>query len=1441
MRIEHTPIVRLSAQVALLLAATALLGACEEDNEGNPTGGVCDAETTLTISLPALEQTQGFAPFQVEVAGRVSLLDSVSYTWTIDYGDGGTSAGTDSQPTAGHLYTAAGKYTIRLTVTDTTCGRTQELTQEVEVLAPVELTGDDLQGSPSNLVVGDQVDVGMRVVNLSRNALTLPLTIQYFLSPQPSLLWSQLELQIPLGSVTLMPEDGVTLNPGAQRAFTEALAVPETVPTGSYYLAAAIDYSDQIGEEEDEQNNNLVLSRAPVQVVNEITDNPDLVVEPTALAVGPGMAFRELTTVRANGQVSNIGSRPVGFGNTEPTTYALFLHDAQAFDLNTATRIFESAPFELDNQGNNTVRIDRLEIALEAPIRIGPQDPDREVWVTLCADPDGEIAEGNPNDANNRAEQNNCATQSTPLVVTNVVSEGTDIVLEDFNITPTATFLDGTIEVTLEVANFGTVETGSFFCSVYLSEDEALSVNEDTRLTNVNFRSLAADAEDSVQLSRVVTIPGFFAVGEYAVFAACDPSGVVQETFEDNNVIKLDGRLRIAAEAIIDLYVTSFEVEPTTLENGGSLTANLTIFNEGSSGSGPTEVVLRRSLDANVNADDPIIARGMLPPVGPGESVEVPLVVSGLECGIFEGAYTLAAQVDPLSAVPEVNTRNNLTLLEMPLVITGERCLCEEDDYEPNETPTTAVPVSTGVYEDQTICVGGRADYYKVNLTRGQSVTVRVNLQYGGACSNLDLRLLDTNFQVIPDAISDTNGALEQADLFLIQQEGEYTIEIKGRSGCDVNRYDMEVMILDPIPGVDLTGSDLRVSETNPALLEEVTLTYSLLNIGSDDAGAHDLTFYLTQDLMIGLEDFTLESARRDIHEGALIQRGQTLAVTIPRNAINGAYFICAVLDSGEGVEETNEENNVFCSEQITVDTDCFDPFELNDTAERATQLEPGVYENLTVCNQGRKDFYRFCAGSDTRMEVSLDFVHDDGDIDLRLYEEDSQGMQTQIGVSSGDEDREVLGVNYVAGDRCYVAEVLLQSDGAETASNTYRLNVLVEPGDPALACDNHFEPNDNPTTAQESAANLLHVINGVDDEGNPVPQVLDRCPENDIDYYYLDLRAGPTITLCAVNDRATNPQDYVLNLILTGPNNNPPQLQVANNTMPCVTHRVTVDGRYYIRVRATNPDRRAIRYGFTLEGLFGTDLTARNLTLEPTDILPGETFLIYNFTIQNALTDAVETLNYGIYYSTDPVIDPTEDLLLETQTVDGINGLSDRTAQGVFLVPQDPAFQRGQGYIGVFLDPDDAVEEENEGNNFLQRQANFIVCSEDMFFGNQTRASGATIELGTTYEALSVCPNTTDWYCLDELPAGDYTAAAAFALASPNDLDTDLNLEVLQVNAERDLVGLLGRDLRIANDASVAFTLAEPAPVCLRVFPVRATGANTYSLTVTGPPPVEE
>jgi PKD repeat protein len=1395
------------------------IGACTDDpkddtNNGNNNGGSVDCDgQTLSVTLEQPDPAVGFAPFSVSYRGNVTFVQNVDYDWTFDFGDGTTATGQNGQPAATREYTDAGKYPVTLTISDTTCDLQYQATSEVEVYGRVELTGQDLVVNPRNLNVLDEATITMKVTNEADQALRLPVTVSFFLSERPAVLWEDISALLPLTNVTISPDDqGISIGSGARVSVDQVAVIPREVGSGSYYLVAAIDLTDQIGEDDDRRNN-IVVSGTPIVVSNTLEDAPDLVVD--QVQVGPATAFRRLTQISLNADVKNIGT------NFSPdSTYGVYIQNGDTFDPETATRIFTSDGILIDNRPpDNVFQVRGQVIVLAEPIELGDGDPDLEITVVVCADPDDDILEGSPEDTDSGAEGNNCGSSMTSIVISNQAQPGIDIALVNFAFSPTSTFLDGTVEVTLTVDNFGDTPTSSFFCGVFLSANETLEVADDPRLANVNFSRLQPNLEEPVVVSRVATVPAFFDIGTFWVFAYCDPSNVVNETFEDNNIVRLPEQITIAASAIIDLVVTDITIDPAEIGDGEPVTITATVENTGTTGAGPSTLGVRISRDQEVGPEDTEVAVGMVPSLPAGTSVEVEMNIDTLLCDIFQDSYYLGINIDPSNLVPEVDETNNQTVLDEQITFVGPRCSCEDDLYDPNNTPRTAVPLGGGEFDDLTICTGGGRDYFGVDLTVGQSVNVRLMLQHAGDCTNLDMRLLDQNFQTIGESTSD--GPLEQADLFLVQQQGRYVIEVFGRTGCDVNRYDLGIEVISPGAGVDLTGTGLTLDNNNPSLAEEVGVSFTTLNIANDDAGDYDITYYLAVDTTIDfINDFNLGSSTVEGGlNGARTRRDESI-LTIPRDAIGTNYYLCAVIDSGEDVSETNEDNNIVCSEQIEVDTSCFDPFEFNDTPQDATEIEPGVFQNLNVCNNGRQDHYRFCVESGTELEVSVEFVHAEGDIDLCILE-DREGYPA-VGCSTSTNNTESVGIEYVGGAQCFIARVQL-NDRNEVA-NDYEMEVRAEPADPLLACDDLYEPNNNFDQALESEADLFDAIN---DE-----TVIDRCPEDDFDFFYVDVVAGPTMELC-VENHESNPMPFNMNLTLYDPQRR--QLQANTGPNPCITQRLTVSGRYFVRIWATNQDRRAVRYQVSVAGLFGVDLSGRDLNITPTEIVPGETFVIYDFTVENGRSDRAEDVAYGVYYSTDPIIDPETDTLVAERTIGGIDGFSEVDVQDIISLEPNEAFQPGVGYLGIYLDHEDLVDEENETNNRLQSEITMVVCDDDEFEGNTSLGEAASIDLGTSYDDLNLCPNSEDWYCASDVPAGLHRATATFALDAPNDRASDLQMQVVTAN-DGVLDSIVGFNLDLADNAVVDFSLDSASDVCVRIFANQeGRSTNSYSLVVIG------
>jgi len=132
------------------------------------------------------------------------------------------------------------------------------------------------------------------------------------------------------------------------------------------------------------------------------------------------------------------------------------------------------------------------------------------------------------------------------------------------------------------------------------------------------------------------------------------------------------------------------------------------------------------------------------------------------------------------------------------------------------------------------------------------------------------------------------------------------------------------------------------------------------------------------------------------------------------------------------------------------------DPLEPNNDVVTATQLPPGVYENLIVC-PGDQDWYAFPLSAGQQFEVEITFQQTDGDIDAVIYAPDGISIIEYAFSSTSNESLQmeapVTGTYYVV------------VDGFLGASNTYDLSVLVN-NQTELCFEDILAPNHSPEKA---------------------------------------------------------------------------------------------------------------------------------------------------------------------------------------------------------------------------------------------------------------------------------------------------------------------------------------------------------------------------------------
>jgi hypothetical protein len=141
--------------------------------------------------------------------------------------------------------------------------------------------------------------------------------------------------------------------------------------------------------------------------------------------------------------------------------------------------------------------------------------------------------------------------------------------------------------------------------------------------------------------------------------------------------------------------------------------------------------------------------------------------------------------------------------------------------------------------------------------------------------------------------------------------------------------------------------------------------------------------------------------------------------------------------DSGDDDDITSDDDDSTEPPPECVD----DAFEENDTVLEARALQPGSYNNLSVCPFD-PDWYEVLVPAGYRLTVQAVFLHDSGDLDLVL--QDDEG--TLVDSSFSQSDNELVGPESVTQDTAFFVEVRLVGFGGDPPGNTYGIAFLVEP-----------------------------------------------------------------------------------------------------------------------------------------------------------------------------------------------------------------------------------------------------------------------------------------------------------------------------------------------------------------------------------------------------------
>lgn len=1241
-----------TAACALVMVVASGCSGCGQDNNQQ-------SPFSATVTIDSLTPPIAYADTPVEVAFTIAPgaeTTAADLSWRVDFGDGEEQVGDDiTTMSASHTYTFSGDFTI--TVAAIADGvEVAKATSEYKVLAPTELAISNALGQPANIDAGDDLSVSATITNsLAEDVITaIPLTA--YLAKDPGATLDDLGDLIVLGNGALEPAaDGlVTISAGSSQETSFTTRIPDDTASGDYYLVVVIDPENSIADQD--RSNNLAVGASVVRVTNASQIEPDLAV--TQVLAAPERAFPELNSVTRGFTLVNNGG--LDLFQVVVETYISLGDDTLSDD---DTLIHTSAPIDQITSRGGMATVDPETFVLDQAITPAA-DEELQAWVIVKAYSLDDTVESD--------EANNILAAPTPIVITDQLVDGPDISVVDFSVAPDRTFLDGALSYRIELANEGNVDIASFLCRVYLAEEKRINTLADQPADSINVNNL--ESEGTKTIEDTITISALFDPGTYYVYVICDPNDLLAEPFRSNNQFIFDSPITITDQADVDLVAETLTV-PLAANEGETVTVELEACATGTNATGTTQAALYRTPGNRVDFNSDPIAMATIENINPGDCRTVEFEVA-TECEQFEELYAFGVIVDTLDRLPENNETNNAKIGTNPLTVAGPFCACNEDIYEPNNTPLASKLLPIGA-SDLALCTAGTCDFYKTpEILEGDSIVVTNT--HDPDRGVLVTRLFDSTGVTALDIDRSASGKQDVA-LFLATG-GEYVVEVCGTDIQTRNLYELDIEVLAQSPTVDIVPREVSLPTRDSfSIGARVDLTYDLLNLGQQDAPGFPVEIRISPDQTIDANDLLVTTQNID-ELLATAQTDQTVQITIPTALVDGEYYIGVTVDPANITGDSNITNNTAITEKLTIATGCYDPLEPNDSFQDAYPIDQsGTFSNLISCTSAA-DYYRICADDAKKITVTTTFNAMMGDIDLELFDD----KLDKIASATNGADTEQVAVPYVNGAQCYYARVVLTpTPGAMMMQESlYALDVQIEDVDPSLRCDAYAEPNDSfdTATALASAASA---------------QSIDRCPSTDTDYFYFDVAApGQLFTITATKTPAQ--QAGTLRLQLYNPNQIPGINEETAPDQPTATisnFLAPAAGRYWVQVTVSGAERN-VSYELDFQGTTGVDLVPEDLVIGPGTYKPGDTLRI-GFNLYNRGNEAtLAAPNFQLALGTSTTPDPMNDTPL------GMTGMFQATApltsnafEDIFIQTEVPlGLPPGNYFVHVVVEDTDDI-----------------------------------------------------------------------------------------------------------------------------------------------------
>ena len=481
---------------------------------------------------------------------------------------------------------------------------------------------------------------------------------------------------------------------------------------------------------------------------------------------------------------------------------------------------------------------------------------------------------------------------------------------------------------------------------------------------------------------------------------------------------------------------------------------------------------------------------------------------------------------------------------------------CSPDDaYEENDAWTTATPITlpavgnTDLYQDMVLCSDDE-DWFAIEVPAGEGVTVRIN--FVDADGDLEMRLYDDT-QTQLDYSTSASSDVEEVSWTRVGTTATFYVKVYGYLSAD-NDYTMEV---ENPGGVTIDCTDGGLEPNDDAQSATAVVAGELGGLFICQNPLDQDWFSATVAAGGRLE----ASIAFDSDDGNLNLYLYESNGTTQVDSSTDYYSDTETVFSPRVTADTTFLINVAAS-TLTWDTpytltvvehppiDCSDAGnEPNDLPAAATPIGVGDQTGMIICQTDPLDidWYSVSILDGERMHFSIAFDHDQGNLNLYLYESDGT---TQLDYSTSSTDTEQVDSPRARGDSTFLVKVVGSSIDFDV---TYDISVTVDP--PIVCSDDGYEPNDDFNQATSLS------VPGIDN--------MIMCP-GDADVFEIYAARTDRLNFLLVNESGLGDLDLLIY--------NDAEVEVGKSTTTGTgaenySYDVYVDGFYYVVVEPKSGD----------------------------------------------------------------------------------------------------------------------------------------------------------------------------------------------------------------------------------------------------------------------------